>query len=165
MTDHNEKEIVEAALMALSNFPVENIDFKNIPEEFKQNIKLPYTLSKAIQDDSINVEALSYIPGSISYISSGQYNWKLILFLYIIQTGECWIRLLQNINRIGLQQASELISKWMSEEISQYRSGVYMVLPGKGEPNDCSNLPHKSIVRAVIEFVLEQVLVLFNVSI
>lgn len=76
--------------------------------------------------------------------------------------GECWIRLLQNINRLCIHKASDLISKWMSSEISQYRSGIYRVTSGKGEPNDCSNLPLKSIVRAVIEYVLEQVIFTSN---
>lgn len=57
--------------------------------------------------------------------------------------------MLQNINHDAMEDAGSLLIEWMRVEVSEYRSGVYIVPDGKTEPANYNYLPANSIVRAI----------------
>ncbi|GAB0095747.1 hypothetical protein DMENIID0001_111670 [Sergentomyia squamirostris] len=67
--------------------------------------------------------------------------------------GECWQHLLEKINRDALPFAGDFLRELVYREIQEYRGGVYRVPEGKGEPDNLSHLPPKSIVRHIAQLI------------
>lgn len=108
-----------------------------MPHVYQENLKIPNEYQKAIEasknDTNRNAsltaaDVMPYIPG------------------------ECWIKLLDKINQNAVVNAIELISHLIENEISEFRSGVYILPEGRPEPNDLSQLHPQSPLRAIIKF-------------
>lgn len=69
-------------------------------------------------------------------------------------------------NEKGLDAACNYLISCVKEEISEYRSKVYSVQQGQGEPfNYNANLPAKSIVRALATYIIHKVILQYKVKI
>lgn len=122
-------EIISGALTALKNFDYCGFALAQIPEMFRQNLVIPsaYT-KKAIDVNPDPVDVLDYIPG------------------------QCWIQLIQNVNPLAIEFASDLVAHYIHNEIDSYRSGVYQLPEGKPEPNNLKQLHNRSPLRYVVEY-------------
>ncbi|XP_063701917.1 uncharacterized protein LOC134831993 [Culicoides brevitarsis] len=69
---------------------------------------------------------------------------------------EVWINLMENTYRQCIENVACLVSNLISEEVKEFRGGVYIVPEGRSEPKDFKNLPEKSVLRAIIQFLLQQ---------
>ncbi|XP_059614148.1 focadhesin [Phlebotomus argentipes] len=123
------KEVREFAFKAMTNFPLDSINVKQVPEQFRRNLKLP---KSKLGPDVNPLDTLTYIPG------------------------ECWLELLLNIDEKARDFAAEFVAEHIRTEIREYRGGVYNVPAGKGEPENLSSLPPKSIIRPIVQFVHQQ---------
>ncbi|XP_076762769.1 focadhesin [Xylocopa sonorina] len=120
-------KVIDAAFKALSSYHLEQLTLKTLPERFKRSIVLPAVHAKKSIDTATNLEDLfPYIPGT------------------------CWIQVLENINKIALSSAGNLLISFVTEEVSSFRSGIY-VWP-QGEPQNFKYLPEKCVIRAVGEY-------------
>ncbi|XP_055685893.1 focadhesin [Lutzomyia longipalpis] len=122
-------EVQKEAFEALGMFPLDMITLKEIPEQFRENLKLPK--SKLGPDVDV-LDTLTYIPG------------------------ECWLQLLMKVDNASKDFAGDLIAAHIRREIQEYRGSVYNVPPGKGEPEDLSYLPPKSILKPIVKFIHQQ---------
>lgn len=140
ITNSIDVEIIKCALRALWNFDFTELTLQHIPSAFYDSIKLPREFQiqiAASHSDPNNppltpADVVPYIPG------------------------DCWIELLQNINQDVLPDAIEFVIHLIESEISQYRSGVYMLAEGRAEPKELQNLHARSPLRAIIKFLIEQ---------
>ncbi|OAD52680.1 Focadhesin [Eufriesea mexicana] len=126
-TSCNDVKVINSALKALASFRLEQLSLKTLPPNFKRNLVLPAEYAKTSSDAVLDSEdAFSYIPGG------------------------CWIQMLQNINTAALPAAGNLLISFITEEINNFRSGIY-AWP-QGEPQNFKYLPEKSVIRAVGEY-------------
>lgn len=140
VTNSIDVEIIKSALQALRNFDFTELSLQHIPSEFYNSIKLPreYQLQIAASHSDPNnppltpADVIPYIPG------------------------DCWIELLQNINQEVQESAIEFVIHLIDCEISQYRSGVYMLADGRPEPKELQNLHGRSPLRAIVKFLIEE---------
>lgn len=123
----NDMRIIKAALRALTFYHLENISLKALPAEFRHDLKLPAAYAKTPIDTAGNPEdVLPYIPAT------------------------CWIQMLQKINKAALSAAGDLLISFITEEVNNFRSGIYFW--PQGEPHNFKYLPEKSVIRAVGEY-------------
>ena len=118
---------INCALNAFKSWNYDTLTLDMIPDTYRENIPLP--------------EAPTGMEVSI---------------LDLEVPGECYVQLLSKINPNCLQSAGELISHFIKQEISEYRSGHYLVKEGQAEPINYKNLPKQSIVKAMTHFVIQQ---------
>lgn len=127
------KEIIGAALNGLKSYKLDEMTLKQIPDIYRENIILPSEYAKTPIDASRNpIDVLPYIPG------------------------ECWLQLIQKINQSAIDDAIELVSHFIYNEIYEYRSGVYMLPEGRPEPLNLQQLNRKSPLRAIISYLINQ---------
>lgn len=126
-TTCNDVKVIKAALKALASYRLEQLSLKILPVEFRYNLVLPATYAK-IPTDTVKKpeDVLPYIPGI------------------------CWIQMLQNINKMTLSAAGNLLISFVIEEVNSFRSGMYNW--PQGEPQNFKYLPDKSVIRAVGEY-------------
>ncbi|XP_043582564.1 focadhesin isoform X2 [Bombus pyrosoma] len=126
-TTCNDVKVIKAALKALASYRLEQLSLKSLPVEFRYNLVLPATYAK-IPTDTVKKpeDVLPYIPGV------------------------CWIQMLQNINKMTLSAAGNLLISFVIEEVNSFRSGMYNW--PQGEPQNFKYLPDKSVIRAVGEY-------------
>lgn len=106
-------EIISSALRALQNFDYCGFVLAQIPEIFRQNLIIPSAYNKAKVDVKPDpVDVLDYVPG------------------------QCWLQLIQKVHPSSMEDASNLVSHYIHNEIGSYRSGVYNLPEGKPEPNN-----------------------------
>ncbi|XP_055625087.1 focadhesin isoform X2 [Toxorhynchites rutilus septentrionalis] len=70
--------------------------------------------------------------------------------------GECWIQLVQYINHSAIEEAGDLVAHHICTEMQSYRGGVYLTPEGRPEPSSLRSLPKKSILAAVIHYLIAQ---------
>lgn len=70
--------------------------------------------------------------------------------------GECFIQLLTKVHPDARQTAGELLSHYIRCEITEFRSGHYIVKEGQSEPLNYKNLTKQSILKALTNFVIQQ---------
>lgn len=108
---------------------------KHIPEKFKiidyHNDVLPYKVCSSTVSSSSYENADEHIPGHI------------------------WVLLLKRIKSDCIENAADLISHYIEEEISSYRSGVYRVPEGKAEPRKLP-LFNRSPLKGITDFLVSQ---------
>lgn len=140
VTNSIDVEIIKCALRALRNFDFTELTLQHIPSAFYDTIKLPreYQIQIAASHNDPNnppltaADVVPHIPG------------------------ECWIEFLQHVNQDVLDDAVEFVIHLIDSEISQYRSGVYMLADGRPEPKELQHLHNRSPLRAIAKFLIEQ---------
>jgi Focadhesin len=70
--------------------------------------------------------------------------------------GECFVQLLTKVHPDARQAAGDLLAHYIGCEITEFRSGHYIVKEGQSEPINYKNLPKQSILKALVTFVLQQ---------
>lgn len=118
---------IECALAAFKSWNYDQLTLDMIPDNYREGIELP--------------EALAGMEVSI---------------LDMEVPGECYVQLLTKINPTALNAAGDLISHFIAQEISEYRSGHYLVKEGQPEPINYKNLSKQSIVKAMTNFIIQQ---------
>lgn len=136
----NEQSTIEAAFMALRNFDFAELTLKHIPSILYDQIHIPREYQKLVAA-SLNdptAEALT-VADVLPYIP-----------------GECWIQLLQNVESSGRDAAHGFVKHLIGTEVSQYRSGVYMMGDGRPEPKELVHLHARSPLRALVKYIRTQ---------
>lgn len=118
---------IQCALEALKNWNYDQLTLDMIPDLYREGISLP--------------EAPPGMEVSI---------------LDLEVPGDCYVQLLTKIDKTALRAAGELVGAFIAQEISDYRSGHYIVKEGQLEPNNYKNLPKQSVVKALTNFVFQQ---------
>lgn len=118
---------IKCALEAMKSWNYDSLTLDMIPDTYRENIALP--------------EAPAGMEVSI---------------LDLEVPGECYVQLLTKVNPSALGSAGELVSTYIEQEISEYRSGHYLVKEGQMEPTNYKTLPKQSIVKALVNFVIQQ---------
>lgn len=140
ITGSNDVQIIQTAFRALRNFDFSELTLQHLPIVFYENVKLPreYQLQiAASHSDPTNApltaaDVVPYIPG------------------------ECWIELLKHIDQDALVDAKEFVEELIETEMSQYRSGVYMLAEGRPEPKELQHLHVRSPLQAMVKFLYKQ---------
>lgn len=140
ITDFDTAVVIEPALRALKNYNTADLALKHVPDLFQENLKIPSEYQKQIvasadSDTLAPLTARDIIP----YIP-----------------GECWIQLLEKVNQSAIEAAVDLVCHLIETEISQFRSGVYMLTGGRTEPNELTQLHARSPLRAITKYVAMQ---------
>jgi hypothetical protein len=117
----------QCALNALSNWNYETFTLDLIPENYRENIALPQAA-----------------PG------------MEVSILDLEVPGECYVQLLTKVDAAAREAAGELLSHFIRQEISEYRSGNYIVKEGQSEPTNYKSFPKQSIVKALVHFLVQQ---------
>lgn len=126
------QEILVAAINALKSYDHNQFTLKQIPDIYRQKITLPNEFAKTPIDAQRDpVDVLTYVPG------------------------ECWLEFLENINQSAADAAADLISHYIGNDITGYRSGIYMVSEGKSEPSAYVQLHKRSPLRAIVNFLVQ----------
>lgn len=132
--------IIKTALRALRNFDLTELTLKHIPSAFYENIKLPkeYQIQIVASQNDPNTVPLT-VADVVPYVP-----------------GECWIDFLQQVNPDVLEDAIDLVTYLIENEMSQYRSGVYMLAEGRPEPKELQHLHARSPLRSIVKFLAGQ---------
>uniref|UniRef100_A0A1Y1MEH0 DUF3730 domain-containing protein n=1 Tax=Photinus pyralis TaxID=7054 RepID=A0A1Y1MEH0_PHOPY len=69
------------------------------------------------------------------------------------KTGNPWISLLLNSKESDIDAVGNMLSKFISLEIRNFRKGVYLVPEGRKEPHNYNYLPERSILRAIGNYI------------
>lgn len=129
-------EVVVASLAALKNFDFTDLPLLSLPPIYRQNLNLPSEFTKQAIDsgdpDRIADDFVPYIPG------------------------ECWLQLIEKIQPVAIEAASDLVSHIIRKEIEAFRSGVYTLPEGHPEPNSLSRLSARSTLRALVRSLIHQ---------
>lgn len=134
VNDFDDKEIIASALNSLRNYDYTALQLKHMPKVYQENLRIPNEYQKVIEASKNSDKPLT-ADDVVPYIP-----------------GECWIQFLDKINQNAIENAIELVSHLIEMEISQFRSGVYMLPEGRAEPNNLSQLHPQSQLRAIIKF-------------
>lgn len=138
VTTSNDVEIIRSALIALRNFNFTELTLKHMPAVLYDSIRLPkeYQLQIAASHSEPDTKPLT-AADVVPYVP-----------------GDCWIELLRWINESALNDAIEFIQFLIESEMSQFRSGQYMLPDGRPEPKELQNLHERSPLRAVVKFLI-----------
>lgn len=139
-TTSNDVEIIKSALNALRNFNFTELTLEHMPVVLYENIRLPkeYQIQIAASHSDPN-EAPLTAANVVPYVP-----------------GNCWIELLRCIHASALDDAIEFIAFLIESEMSQYRSGVYMLAEGRPEPKELQHLHDRSPLRALVKFLIAE---------
>lgn len=140
VTESNEQSTIEAAFMALRHFDFAELTLKHIPSIFYDQIHIPREYQKLVAA-SLNdptAEALT-VADVVPYIP-----------------GECWIQLLNCVKSNGRAAAHGFVKHLIDAEMTQYRSGIYMLADGRPEPKELVHLHDRSPLRAFVKYVRNQ---------
>lgn len=141
LTDYDTADVIVPALKALRNFNIAELALKHIPAIYREDLRIPSELQKQIAASPVD--------------SDGNRELTILdVVLYI--PGECWIQLLDKINRCAIDAATDLLHHYIESEVSQFRSGVYMLTGGRSEPNELVQLHARSPLRSVTKYVRQQ---------
>lgn len=142
VTDSDSAPIISSALRALRNFNFAELTLKHFPALFYADIQISSEYKRMIaasesdperEGDPLTVaDVVPYIPG------------------------ECWVELISKVNQNAVDAAVDLAIHVVEEEVSQYRSGVYMLSEGRAEPNELQHLHNRSPLRAIVKFLAAQ---------
>lgn len=138
VTTSKDVEIIKSALFALRNFNFNELTLQHMPSVLFDSIRLPkeYQIqiaashSDPVAKPLTAADVVPYVPGN------------------------CWIELLRWIHDSALNDAIEFVQFLIETEMSQYRSGVYMLPDGRPEPKELQNLHDRSPLRAIVKFLI-----------
>lgn len=138
VTTSNDVEIIRSALNALRNFNFTELSLEHMPAILYDNIRLP-------KEYQIQIAASHSDPNSAPLTAANVVPYV---------PGNCWIELLRSIHASALDDAIEFIAFLIESEMSQYRSGVYMLPDGRPEPKELQHLHDRSPLRALVKFLI-----------
>lgn len=135
----NDVTVCGAAIDTLAVFPRNLLLLDDIPELLKKGIKIEIKLEEDKKE-----------------LGSGQEPTKVDFEYDGIAPPEIWINLMENTYRQCIENVAALMSNFIADEIGEFRGGVYVMPEGRSEPKDVKNLPEKCVLRAIIQFLLQQ---------
>lgn len=140
ITSSDDIRNIRSALQALRNFDFTNLALEHVPPILYESIKLPREYQVQIAASHSDPHNPPLTPADVvPHIP-----------------GDCWIALLQHINENAVDDAIGFVTFLIESEMSQYRSGVYMLQEGRPEPKELQHLHNRSPLRAMIKFIIEQ---------
>lgn len=144
VTDFDTADVIVPALNALKHFNISELALKHIPALYGEDIKIPKEFKKEIVASAADPNGGNVLTAAdvVPYIP-----------------GECWIELLEKVNRCALDAATDLLHHYIECEISQFKSGVYMVTGSRSEPTELIQLHARSPLRAVTKYTRAQALI------
>ncbi|KZC06418.1 PREDICTED: focadhesin [Dufourea novaeangliae] len=123
----NDTRVIESALKSLCCYRLEHMSLETLPADFRSHLITQKTGPVTSTDVPTKPEdVFQYIPST------------------------CWIEMLQKINKTALSVAGDLLISFVNEEVSNFRSGIY-IWP-HGEPENFKYLPKQSVIRGVGEY-------------
>lgn len=123
-----DQELIDGILNALKNFPFETFKFVRWPEIFRVNVQLPKS-HLAHETEEEYVQNFPYIPG------------------------ECWIQMLEKVPECVLKSIPILLCPLIEKEAKSFR-GVFNLPEGKQEPKSLVSVHPKSVLKAILEFLV-----------
>lgn len=129
----NDVSVCGAAIDTLAMFPKHVLLLDDIPEMLK----------KGVQNEEMKQ---NLVPGQDPIKS--EYDG--------VAPAEIWINLMENTYRPCIENVAAIMSNFISEEIREFRGGVFIIPEGRFEPKDVKSLPEKCVLRAIIQFLLQQ---------
>lgn len=117
------------AIHTLGRFGVDSLTVAEIPDQLKKGLKKP----EKLEPTALEVPETE-----------------------MIAPPEIWIRLMEQVYRQCIDAVADVIAGHVGLEINEFRGGVYLVPEGKPEPKDVKQLPEKSILRCVAQFLIQQ---------
>lgn len=117
----------------MRNFPLENLKLKHLPEVYRLPAKPTGDEGVEGAEPDLDIE----IPP------------------------ESWLYMLKHIDKTVINEAGDILAHYVYNEIGEYRGGVYLIPDGKPEPDTLKYLPSKSLLRALVQFVLKMVDIIF----
>lgn len=133
----NDVTVCMSAIDTLAVFPKNLLLLDDIPELLKKGIKINIKLAEGKKDLSLGQEP-----------SKSEFDE--------IAPPEIWINLMENTYRQCIENVATLMSNYIASEIREFRGGIYIIPEGRSEPKDVKNLPEKCVLRAIIQFLLQQ---------
>lgn len=127
MIQHGSLHEIKCALEAMKSWSNILMTFDSIPTEFCEGIKIPI----APQGMEVSLQDLE-VPG------------------------ECFVQLLMKVHPDTRSSVSSLLIHYIENEISEFRSGHYIVKDGQPEPFNYHTLSKQSILKALIAFLIHQ---------
>ncbi|CRL03317.1 CLUMA_CG016502, isoform A [Clunio marinus] len=119
---------IKYALEALKSWKQELLTLDIIPDIYREGIKLPVT-PQGMEACILDME----VPG------------------------ECFVQLLTKVHEEAIGSVGDLMRHYIAFEVSEFRSGHYLVKEGQPEPMNYKNLSKQSILKPLIAFVIQQV--------
>ncbi|XP_055903547.1 focadhesin [Eupeodes corollae] len=151
------------------------LEYENLVEDALDNIWKTICISdnleiiqeafKALTHFEINtLMTLRHIPPifrDFKYVASEyEYNQHTGREIIDLQNetipGDCWIQVLQRVRPECTSAVADLLSHYIYQEINGYRSGVYRIPEGKPEPRKIQVNDPKSVLRAVLNYLVSQ---------
>lgn len=139
-TTSNDVEVIKSALKALRNFNFTELSLEHMPAVLYENIRLP-------KEYQIQIAASHSDPDSAPLTAANVVPYV---------PGNCWIELLRCIDERAFDDAMDFIAFLIESEMSQYRSGVYMLADGRPEPKELQHLHDRSPLRAIVKFLIAE---------
>lgn len=115
-------------LDAMKSFPHEIMSLDQIPEMFRENMPMPDLTLKRSDIPLSDLE----VPG------------------------DCFVQLICKLDSCYLDHVGDLLITYISTEINEFRSGTYIVPEKMSEPMNWKKLSKKSILKAIVHFVIQQ---------
>ncbi|CAO1321037.1 unnamed protein product [Diamesa hyperborea] len=115
-------------LDAMKSYPHEIMSIDQIPEKFRENMPMPDLTLKRSDIPLSDLE----VPG------------------------DCFVQLICKLDSCYLDHVGDLLINYISTEINEFRSGTYIVPEKQSEPMNWKKLSKKSILKAVVHFVILQ---------
>ncbi|CAH2041992.1 unnamed protein product, partial [Iphiclides podalirius] len=134
VADAHHPEVAEAACHALAAFRLDDFRLADLPEIYRQTVKLPPSYCKTPADAARKPEeVLDYIPS------------------------EVWPEVFRCTNQSCLEGVRVLAAGLLRRELAAYRGGAY-ALAARGEPLDYAHLPRASVARGLFDCLRRQVI-------
>lgn len=127
MIQFGDQHAIKCASKALRSWNYETMTMDTIPEVYREGIALP--------EVPLGME---------------------VSILDLEVSGESFVQLLTKVNPSGRFFIGELLKHYIGCEITDFRSGHYLIKEGQPEPLNYKTLPKTSILKALISFVIQQ---------
>ncbi|CAH0382753.1 unnamed protein product [Bemisia tabaci] len=122
VTLSSDEIIVSAALKAFTSFRLEHLSVETLPDVYKKNA------GKAIETSfAISVAEFVHVPG------------------------KCWLNVLESLPANCADAVVELFTKWLSDEIATFHSGIYSKV--LDEPSMYTFLQERSLCRTFVDYI------------
>lgn len=123
-----QNESIIYLLDAMKSFPHEIMSLDQIPEKFRENMPMP---DMTLKRSDIPLSDLE-VPG------------------------DCFVQLICKLDSCYLDHVGDLLISYISTEINEFRSGTYTVPENQSEPLNWKKLSKKSILKAIVHFLIQQ---------
>lgn len=127
MIQFGDKHEIICASEALMHWNCDTMTMDTIPEIYREGIALPE------------------VPSGIE-----------VSILDLEVSGESFVQLLTKVHPSGRFAVAELLKHYIECEITDFRSGHYLIKEGQPEPLNYKTLPKTSILKALVSFVIKQ---------